>query len=96
MFQFEADAGFQRFIGTHFQLDTAPERDKERALERLKKLYDQVLADYVEELVANSTQQVSWRIMKRETVLHINMFFSSVYFFLICSKPRDETQLVPP
>jgi hypothetical protein len=33
-------------------------------LERLKKLYDQVLADYVEELVASSTQQVSWRIMK--------------------------------
>ena len=59
LFQFEADAGFQRFIATHFQLDTAPERDKERALERLKKLYDQVLADYVEELVASSTQQVS-------------------------------------
>lgn len=52
--QFDADSGFQRFIAAQFQLDNAPERDKERALERLKKLYDQVLGDYIEELVANS------------------------------------------
>lgn len=50
--QFDAESGFQRFIGVHFQLETAPERDKERALERLRKLYDQVLYEYVEELVA--------------------------------------------
>ncbi|XP_024402494.1 uncharacterized protein [Physcomitrium patens] len=50
--QFDAEGGFQRFIGVHFQLETAPDRDKERALERLKKLYDQVLFDYVEDLVA--------------------------------------------
>jgi len=52
VFQFESQRGFQQFIGVHFQLETAPERDKERALERLKKLYEQVLSDYVEELVA--------------------------------------------
>jgi hypothetical protein len=52
--QFESEGGFQQFILVHFQLETAPERDKERALERLKKLYDQILADYVEELVAAS------------------------------------------
>lgn len=52
--QFDAEGGFQRFIGVHFQLETAPERDKERALERLKKLYDQVLSDYVEDLVASN------------------------------------------
>eukprot|EP00249_Psilotum_nudum_P007652 c20721_g1_i1 orf=98-415(+) len=50
--QFEAEAGFQRFIAVHFQLDNASDKEKERALERLKKLYDQVLCDYVEELVA--------------------------------------------
>lgn len=54
VFQFESEGGFQQFILVHFQLETAPERDKERALERLKKLYDQILADYVEELVAAS------------------------------------------
>lgn len=53
------ESGFQRFIGAHFQLETASERDKERALERLEKLYDQVLSDYVEDLVASS-QQVGW------------------------------------
>jgi hypothetical protein len=51
--QFDADSGFQQFIGANFQLDTASEKDKERALERLKKLYDQVLYDYVEDLVAS-------------------------------------------
>jgi hypothetical protein len=51
--QFDAASGFQRFIAEHFQLETAPEKDKERALERLKKLYDQVLYDYVEDLVAS-------------------------------------------
>lgn len=54
--QFGAESGFQRFIGAHFQLETASERDKERALERLEKLYDQVLSDYVEDLVASSQQ----------------------------------------
>ncbi|XP_073392925.1 uncharacterized protein [Physcomitrium patens] len=54
--QFDAEGGFQRFIGDQFQLETASERDKERALERLKKLYDQVLSDYVEDLVASSQQ----------------------------------------
>lgn len=54
VWQFDAEGGFQRFIGVHFQLETAPERDKERALERLKKLYDQVLSDYVEDLVASN------------------------------------------
>lgn len=52
--QFDAEGGFQRFIEVHFQLEIAPERDKERALERLKKLYDQVLSDYVEDLVAST------------------------------------------
>lgn len=52
--QFEAEDGFQRFIAGHFQLDNASEKEKERALERLKKLYDQVLSDYVEDLVASS------------------------------------------
>lgn len=54
MLQFDAEGGFQRFIEVHFQLEIAPERDKERALERLKKLYDQVLSDYVEDLVAST------------------------------------------
>jgi hypothetical protein len=53
VWQFDADSGFQQFIGANFQLDTASEKDKERALERLKKLYDQVLYDYVEDLVAS-------------------------------------------
>ncbi len=53
VWQFDADSGFERFIGANFQLDTASEKDKERALERLKKLYDQVLYDYVEDLVAS-------------------------------------------
>ncbi|KAG6557680.1 hypothetical protein Mapa_000444 [Marchantia paleacea] len=52
--QFEAEEGFQRFIAGHFQLDNASEKEKDRALERLKKLYDQVLNDYVEDLVASS------------------------------------------
>ncbi|CAM6111366.1 unnamed protein product [Calypogeia fissa] len=52
--QFEAEEGFQRFIAGHFQLDNASEKEKDRALERLKKLYDQVLSDYVEDLVASS------------------------------------------
>ncbi|KAL2622055.1 hypothetical protein R1flu_002260 [Riccia fluitans] len=52
--QFEAEEGFQRFIAGNFQLENASEKEKERALERLKKLYDQVLNDYVEDLVAGS------------------------------------------
>jgi len=59
VWQFDADSGFQQFIGANFQLDTASEKDKERALERLKKLYDQVLYDYVEDLVASD--QLNWK-----------------------------------
>ncbi|CAI5980830.1 unnamed protein product [Closterium sp. NIES-65] len=51
--QFEQINGFQRFIAETFHLDGATEKEKERALERLRKLYEQVLADYVETLVAN-------------------------------------------
>jgi len=50
--QFEVSGGFLRFIGDTFHLESATEKEKERALERLKKLYEQVLADYVEHLIA--------------------------------------------
>lgn len=53
--QFEVSGGFQRFIADTFHLESATEKEKERALERLKKLYEQVLADYVEHLLGNQS-----------------------------------------
>lgn len=40
--QFELNGGFQQFIADTFHLDNASEKDKERALERLRKLYELV------------------------------------------------------
>lgn len=52
--QFEMSGGFQRFIHDTFALENASEKERERAIERLKKLYDQVLHEYVEHIVMNS------------------------------------------
>lgn len=50
--QFEQSCGFQRFIGSYFNLNNASEKEKGRAVERLRKLYEQVLQDYVEHVLA--------------------------------------------
>lgn len=49
--QYERSGGFQQFAVSHFALENATEKEKDRALDRLKKLYEQILQDYVEHLV---------------------------------------------
>eukprot|EP00850_Spirogloea_muscicola_P011826 SM000075S21915 [mRNA] locus=s75:54710:57774:+ [translate_table: standard] len=49
--QFALHDGFNRFIHDNFNLETASEKDKERAFERLVKLYDQVIGDYMSDIL---------------------------------------------
>eukprot|EP00897_Mesotaenium_endlicherianum_P009216 jgi/Mesen1/8322/ME000457S07521 len=49
---FDMGGGFQRFANEFLHNEHSSEKERERALERLKKLYDQVLHDYVEHLLA--------------------------------------------
>eukprot|EP00271_Cylindrocystis_brebissonii_P017164 TRINITY_DN4349_c0_g1_i2.p1 TRINITY_DN4349_c0_g1~~TRINITY_DN4349_c0_g1_i2.p1 ORF type:complete len:770 (+),score=176.22 TRINITY_DN4349_c0_g1_i2:161-2470(+) len=49
--QFEAISGFDRFIKEQLVLENPTFRDQERAVDRLRKLYDQVLGDYVERIL---------------------------------------------